>query len=378
MISNINSNYYEICKLFNFSKESSADINKKILLEMASRNEPRPSQKTKLGCRLCAYTNPKNVMHDKEFTKKIKKIRPSWFVSVEERIRKNKELFLKMARRGDPRPNKKTHPLGAVFCSYVNPSQKSTFDKIFAADCKRANPSWFIKKSDVRRKELIKMAESNQPKPKYASKMGRILAELTRTDRRNKQNLKFYNLLRKKRPDWFIDQSDNKNKLQTKILKFASSGLTKKQIKEKVGRKFDDYLKDEKFRKKLKKIRPDFFIFRKDLANEKKKKVLDFAIKNIRPDKKLLNAMYQWFNNDISFTKKFNKISPKWYKSKKQRDSDREKIKKKILLLAKSGKSRPRGAMGTTFSNMTSSSSKSYDFEFRRLIKKIRPDWFRK
>ena len=88
--------------------------------------------------------------------------------------------------------------------------------------------------------------------------------------------------------------------------------------------------------------------------------------------------MYQWFINDPNFTKKFNKISPKWYKSKKQRDSDREKIKKKILLLAKSGKSRPRGAMRTTFSNMMSASSKSYDFKFRRLIKKIRPDWFRK
>lgn len=78
MISNIDSNYNAICKLFNFSKESTADINKKILLKMAKNGEDRP--KNKLGYKLSEYTCSTRDCYDEEFTKEITNLRPDWFI----------------------------------------------------------------------------------------------------------------------------------------------------------------------------------------------------------------------------------------------------------------------------------------------------------
>lgn len=369
-LSNIHTNYEAICKCFNFKREITSDSNKQILLDMAKRDEPRPPQKTRLGQRLCAYTNSKSPCYDEKFTIKIKKIRPEWFVSVKERMTKNKELFLEMAKRGDPRPNKKKHPLGAVFSSYINPSQKSTYDEAFTKKIKNVAPHWFVKKYEQTKAEILRLAADKKQK-KPTGELGKLLRELIRTDR---GDVEFSKLIKDKRPDWFVD----KDTLKSEVLRLVALGLDRKQILSRVGRKFLDYVRNEEFRKKIKKIRSDFFVTRSDLANEKKKRVLFLARKNIKPNKHLLNCMYQWFGSDKEFTEKFNKINPKWYKSKKQRELGIKKNKEKIIQMAINGKKpSSKSSLGRLYNNATSRSSKSYDPEFRRRLKEIRKDWFK-
>lgn len=79
MISKIDSNYDAICKLFNFSKETTTDINKKLLLQMAKNGEDRPHWKLKISKSLTTYTSKKNKTYDPVFTEQIKKLRPDWF-----------------------------------------------------------------------------------------------------------------------------------------------------------------------------------------------------------------------------------------------------------------------------------------------------------
>ena len=115
MISGVNSNYKALCGLFNFSKETSAD--KKIkLIELADKKgEKRPSNKTTLGIALASYTSKKGKSYDADFTIKIKKMKPEWFAFSKNQVvvdRKNE--FLRIAKKGMERPNKKTK-LGKFF-----------------------------------------------------------------------------------------------------------------------------------------------------------------------------------------------------------------------------------------------------------------------
>jgi hypothetical protein len=54
--------------------------------------------------------------------------------------------------------------------------------------------------------------------------------------------------------------------------------------------------------------------------------------------------------------------------------------KSRLLEMARNGESRPRqrdGTIGIVLCNYTSSKSETYDPEFDREIRRLRPDWFR-
>ena len=100
MISNINSNYKEICKCFDFLQKKTTD-SKLILLSIASCGGEKPHYKTSLYIRLCSCTNESNIQFDKDFNKKIRELRPDWFLprSLKTEIKKNKLLSLRSELR---------------------------------------------------------------------------------------------------------------------------------------------------------------------------------------------------------------------------------------------------------------------------------------
>lgn len=60
-----------------------ADENKKQLLEMARKEEPRPrAQKTQLGQALGNYTRKSDSSYNPKFDKEIRELAPHWFVNA--------------------------------------------------------------------------------------------------------------------------------------------------------------------------------------------------------------------------------------------------------------------------------------------------------
>lgn len=324
-ISLINSSYSKICSLFNFSKakiESSADINKKMLIKKAKKGDKKPGIKTKVGEKFYSYTYERSSCYDREFTEKIKKIRPDWFLSQYDIANQKKQQLIEMAKKGFPRPKKGKDSLGANLGSYINKSQGLCYDPVFTKTIKKLRPDWFISQNQVankKKKKLINLAKSGKPRPKFKTELGKFLGE--HTTKKDLKDQEFSKQIRKLRPDWFITNAEiNKQKL----LKIAKSGAEKPPQRTRMGMLLYSYVRrsnNSEFKKKLKKIRPDWFVTRSDIANIKKKK---------------------------------------------------------LLVMAKKGYKRKYDSLGRCLSNYISKGTGNYDPVFARQIKKLRPDWFRK
>jgi len=181
-LSNIHTNYEAICKCFNFKREITSNSNKRILLDMAKRNEPRPPQKTRLGQRLFAYTNSKGPCYDEKFTTKIKKIRPDWLITQYNIVQEKKQKLLDMAKNGEPRPKKGVHPLGTSLGTYTNKSQRGSYDPKFTKEIKKIRPDWFVSQTELanqKKKKLLNLAKSGKPRPSFKTELGKFLSERT-------------------------------------------------------------------------------------------------------------------------------------------------------------------------------------------------------
>jgi hypothetical protein len=318
MIVHIEASYKKILNMFDFEK--SALINKKILLKMARRGEKKPNTKIPIGSRLHSYTYHKSYCYDKEFTNNLKKIRPDWFITQYQIANNKKKQLIKMAKDGEKRPSKRTHPLGASLGTYVNKSQRGSYDPKFTKEIKKIRPDWFFpqtKLANQKKKELISLAKSGKPRPRFKTKLGQFLGE--RTTKKEYKNSDFNKIIRKIRPDWFVTQAQTNKK---KIIELAKSGRKKPNQKTKFGMHYYSYLRNnENFKKTLMNIRPDWFISRSEIVQMKKKKLLE---------------------------------------------------------MAKNGEKRPYDNLGSCLSNYVGKGSGTYDAIFTKKIKKLRPDWFQK
>jgi len=204
MISNIKTSYKSLCELFNFSKENTADINKKLLLEMAKNGEDKPNYKTKLGCVLSNYRNKSGKSYDPIFTNQIIKLRRDWFIGVSETSNQNKKLLLKIAKNKKGKPNHKTK-LGRALVNYTNKLSKS-YDPIFTNQIRKLIPDWFVTQYDVakqKKEKLLEMAKNGEDRPNQKkSKLGCVLSNYTNKSRKYYDPI-FTKQIRKLRPDWF-------------------------------------------------------------------------------------------------------------------------------------------------------------------------------
>lgn len=121
----------------------SIDYNKEKLLEMARNGEPRPTLKTKIGVCLSSYTRKSSAIYDPVFEESLRKVNPSWFITQHDKVAQNKEMYLEMARNGEPKPSVRTKE-GWVLASYLNKKCKC-YDAEFDAEIRRLAPHWFKK-----------------------------------------------------------------------------------------------------------------------------------------------------------------------------------------------------------------------------------------
>ena len=134
---------------------------KETLLEMAKEGKPKPTRKTNLRNSLLIYMNPNYGYYDPEFTEEIKSIRPEWL----KKKMTHKETLLEMAKEGKPRPTRKTQErLYEHLNKFMNQNNEE-YDPEFAKELKRIRPDWF-KKKKTNKEILLKMAKDGKPKPK--------------------------------------------------------------------------------------------------------------------------------------------------------------------------------------------------------------------
>ena len=182
--------------------ESSSDINKQKLLEMARNGEKRPAKKAS-GALLYWYTNSNTKTFDPIFNKEIRELAPHWF---ENSVEINKQKLLDMARNGEKRPTSKKRNtlvpmIGNALCSYLNATHGS-FDPIFSKEIRELAPHWFENSADINREKLLEMARNGEPRPKARTTMGGLLVNYNcRTSRSFSAD--FDKEIRELAPHWF-------------------------------------------------------------------------------------------------------------------------------------------------------------------------------
>ena len=131
--------------------------------------------------------------------------------------------------------------------------------------------------------------------------------------------------------------------------------------------------------KKIKKIRPDWFVTQTDKVNEKKKKIIELI--KIKDSKKpeylyLFTDKHSWsFDPNLNLI--VRKAKPEWFMSKKILIAYENK--RKLIELAKKGAKRPNQKttkLGSALTTYTAKCSSCYDPKFDKEIRRIAPHWF--
>jgi len=378
-------------------KGANADEKKKQLLEMAKRCELKPNCKTTLGQALQRYICKSGDCYDSIFDKQIRKEAPSWFIDT---IANKKKQLLAMAKRGDPRPNWKKH-LGTALKSYTNKSQRCC-DPIFDKEIRKLAPHWFVNafvNAAENKKQLLAIAKRGEPRPRQKKHpLGKALNSYT-SKKSSSYDLVFDKQIRKEVPHWFVGTVANKKK---QLLEMAKNGEQKPHFRTPLGIALKGYISkshgcyDPIFEKQIK-LAPHWFV---GTVAEKKKQLIEMAKRGEpRPnqrkhplgnvlggytckssrcydpifDKQIRKLAPHWFKSDLIFEKQI-KLAPHWFVG-----TVAEK-KKQLIEMAKRGEPRPnqrKHPLGLILSSYTCKSHGCYDPIFDKQIRKLAPHWFK-
>jgi hypothetical protein len=256
-------------------------------------------------------------------------VRDFW-LETDRQIDINKKQLIEMAKNGEDKPIQKKHPLGFAFSSYVSKSHKC-YDVIFIQQIKKYAPHWIVRSSQNKKEKLLKLAAQGKSRPNSKKEViGRNLTNYTST---------------------------------------LSS------------------VYDPIFTQKIKSIAPHWFTNRTDIANQKKKTLIQIA-KNgeKRPNSRkhpLGNNLHRYTKQsskyyDPIFTNKIKSIAPHWFIP---RSNNADNNKKQLIQMAKNKEPRPSNRiddLGKALNRYTTKSSTSYDPIFTKKIKSLTPHWFRK
>jgi hypothetical protein len=146
---------------------------KQELLELARSGAKKPKTISKLYRCIISYTGPKSKMYDPKFTKQIKAIRPDWFNKDPNNPSAKKQELLDLAKSGADKPLSGTKMRNYIGI-YTTKSQVC-YDPEFTKKIKAIRPDWFISKSHTRKQELLELARSGAKKPTKRTTIGLAL-----------------------------------------------------------------------------------------------------------------------------------------------------------------------------------------------------------
>jgi hypothetical protein len=267
--------------------------------------------------------------HHPEFTRKIRELRPDWYVYEDPTIPKKQKL-LEMARSGKRKPRiwEASEKRYAAELSRYTYKQCLSYDLKFDIEIRKIRPDWFdtLTVAEAKRQELLKMARDGDDRPNAGSKNLHIRRLGEALKAYVSRNHEFAVEIRRLRPDWFGRAHDRVCKNKQKLLELAKSGS--KRPTNKLGGAFITYTNkkvnlscyDPEFYKEIYALRPDWF----GKVAAKKQKLLEMA-KNgeVKPNKShaLYNAIHSYAKKsdrryDPEFDAKLRSIRPDWFKHK--------------------------------------------------------------
>jgi superfamily II DNA or RNA helicase len=346
-----------------------ADIKKQLLLKMAHRGASRPHWNTRIGIALSSYVSAVRDSYDIYFDQKIRRLAPNWFTSSADL---NKKILLKMARRGDSRPNSKTR-IGNALVHYTNRPTDAAFDQ----EIRRLAPQWFVNTTNENKKILFSVAHGRRPKPHYKTKLGIALRVYTTP---GGSFDKFFNKkIRHLAPHWFTSSADRNKKI---LLEMARRSASRPLSNTKIGNVLLKYtgskfkLSGTGFDQEIRRLAPQWFI---DTVDENKNILLEMARRgNARPKERTeLGSKLQRYSSpnsrsyDDAFDEEVRHLAPHWF------INSADQNKKILLEMARRGEPKPLGRKNKASAlNDYTSETRSFDTVFNRKIRRIAPHWF--
>ncbi|MCU0415282.1 MAG: hypothetical protein MUE91_12935 [Ignavibacteriaceae bacterium] len=207
-------NYPEILDLAFGPVIDTAAENKRKLLEMKDRpkqNSKDPEEK-RMASYLNNYTRKKGSSYDSEFHKLIRKAKPQWFIDTA--AESKKRLLELKDRPSSTSKDPETRRLGQALGRYTNNSQE-VYDPEFDKLIRKVKPEWFVDTATENKGKLLKLRRkpSKHSKDLEEMKLGRALCDyISKT--RSSYDPEFDKLIRRVKPEWFIDAAaENKKTL---------------------------------------------------------------------------------------------------------------------------------------------------------------------
>jgi hypothetical protein len=378
MLTEVKNNYKSILKYFDFDEFiSSSSYKKQKLIEMAKSGAKRPTNKTKEGRCLTRYTVKSSNIYCPEFDKTIRKSRPDWFESTSQIM---KQKLIEMANNRESRPHSRLTKEGRALRSYTNKSQ-STYCPNFDKTIRKLRPDWLESTSQIMKQKLIEIAKNKEDRPKQNTKEGRALRSYTNKSS-DCYCEKFDKIIRSLPIFWFASKSYFvKQKLiqMAKNKEDRPKQNTKegRALNNYISKSSSAYCSN--FDKTIRKLRPDWFMKSSD---KKKQLLIDMAKSGAkRPNSKTTKegcalSSYTNKSSDLyceKFDKTIRKLRPDWFESTSQI------MKQKLINMAKRGEPRPnclKTKEGRALTKYTNKSQSTYCPNFDKTIRKLRPDWF--
>jgi hypothetical protein len=248
--------------------------------------------------------------------------------------------------------------------------------------------------ADEKKADLLAMARAGVPRPsekRNAGSWASVFFNYVRPKSRY-YDARFAARIRAIRPDWFETFLTKAKKKKRELLRMARAGEPKPHYsKNPLGIVFSCYVTksqsgyDAKFTAKIRALRPDWFETHFTGAAHKKAILLRMAKSGAPRPTPLSHPLGRCFNEylnpasstyDRDFGRNLKKVRPDWLETLKTKC---KKKKATLLRMARNGAAKPvkmSHPLTTALRGYVNPSQPVYDAEFTRKIKKLRPDWF--
>jgi hypothetical protein len=296
---------------------------------MAQKGEQRPGIEHPLNSALRTYTSKKSHIYDPSFDQKLRKIAPQWFWSPFEANAPKKRLLLEMAKKDEARPSRKDkHPLARSLIGFTS-IKSHIYDPKFTKEIKRLRPNWFSSEIVKQNKDtLLRMAKSKRKRPIRDTKLSRALMGYTYKNSSSYDPI-FAKQIMKLAPHWFSNQTQTANRKKKILLGMAKRGEAKPKIDHPLYRRLGDYIRkssssyDPAFVEHIRKLAPQWLLSKSEITIQKKGELLRRAKRGeAKPkiDNPIGLALREYTRKkssiyDLAFTREIKKLAPHWFKN---------------------------------------------------------------
>ena len=290
---------------------------------------------------------------------------------------KSKRELLKLAKSGALKPRFKTK-LGRVLYKYTNKNGKH-YDSVFDAEIRKLRPDWFID----REQELLEIAKNGLPRPTGRTAVGRFLANATF---KGNSRPEFDAEIRKLRPDWFHKAiKTDHEEMKCQIRELIKTDAPRPHYNTKLGKLIIRYTckssraYDSELDAEIRMSKPNWK--KPNRKNNKAQNMEDLLTlaRNGEPRPAggsiLGNALVNYTSKRTEFDVKIRKLCPDWFKKGKMGKQNMQEL---LKIAETEGALRPhcKTRLGKNLFRYTCKSTSEYNQEFDEKIRQLKPEWF--